>query len=421
MAGSAGETAWLTFAGSSCLADSGMRFQVGGRQGANAVFTLDSDYGEAFNLGYVLPIGYNQGCGEMNLLSGNIEVSNMGVVIASCFGKYGGSRYWYNRTDCAPTGVVRQAGGDFLIRAYGSQTGYGWDDGQPLGLVVGGGISTKTTDKGRVFCGRYELSGGILRAYAGHFLVGAGYSTGEFVQTGGTAAFNDYEYISNHDTDGDGVADTTITPHDIPGAIGLAGGYGRVVVSNGSFYTCADLYVGGANTNIFMQMPIYANGKWSNPTKRFVNYPFDKHDAEGVFSVAGGQVRFARNLVLGADGTGTLEVVGSSAASISVTGSLVLSNSVRSVVRFVLGETSVTPIRVGGTLAISDGAELVVDAGTFTRSKAKLFDCADVAGAFAPGDVSVVGLDNVAGCTVSVEAGGIWFRMPPKGTVLIVK
>ncbi len=394
---------------------------IGGTAGGRAVLDVETSVTDQQALGHSIGIGVNYGEGVFNLRSGSVKAANIGVIVGGCAGMIPGTaKKQYTATDCAPTGTVRQTGGTLTVLAYGALSGYGWDDGQPLGFMLGASTSTKNTTHGNVFSGRYELSGGTLSAQVGHFLAGAGYATGEFVQTGGTAEFNVSTYTLYHDTDGDGVTDTAVSSTNLATVIGLAGGAGSVIVSNGSFRANSVVYVGGAQTNVFMQMPIYTSGKWSYPTKRFINYPVERHDATGSFTVAGGTVKFGQSLVLGADGTGTLEVVGTD-GTITVANGLVLSNNTQSVVRFVTGENSVTPVKVAGKLTIRPGAQLQVDASALEKTSVKLFEFGELEGTFDPANITVVGQKNPGGCRLQVRGNELWMKLPGPGMLMIVR
>ena len=417
----AGEMAEVTFAGTSAWdATTVTMLPIGGTTGGCAVLNVDTSFATDLSIGHYAYVGANYGVGELNLSRGKVMVGRAGMTVGCCQGKSASGKYMYTYADCAPTGVVRQTGGKLTFQSYGALSGYGWDDTQPIGLVLGAGTSTKNTTHGNVFSGRYELSGGTLSAQVVHFLVGAGHATGEFVQTGGTAEFNVSTYTLYHDTDGDGVTDTAVSSTNLATVIGLAGGAGSVIVSNGSFRANSVVYVGGAQTNVFMQMPIYTSGKWSYPTKRFINYPFDRHGATGSFTVAGGTVKFGQSLVLGADGTGTLEVVGTD-GTITVANGLVLSNNTQSVVRFVTGENSVTPVKVAGKLTIRQGAQLQVDASALEKTSVKLFEFGELEGAFDPADITVVGQKNPGDCRLQVRGNELWMKLPGKGMLMIVR
>lgn len=413
----AGETAILSFTGSSGLKNK-TRLFVGGTAGSLAKLVLDTDQG--LMLDYFQAVGTFYGAGEMDILRGDHQIDNVGLSVGGCTSKTVTGSTGTALTGAAATGTVYQAGGTLTIFGYGALSGYGWDDGQPIGLILGAGTATKNTTHGNVFSGRYEISDGTLELRVGHGLIGAGYATGAFVQTGGTVKFNAVSYKLSHDTDGDGVADYTISTTNLATVVGLAGGEGSLIISNGSFRAASMVYVGGASTNIFMHMPIYSSGKWSTASKRFTNYPFDRRGATGVLTVAGGTVTFGQSLVLGADGTGTFEVVGTN-GTVSIADSLILSNSTQSVVRFVAGEKSVTPVKVGGKLVVQPGARLEVDASALTKSSLRLFKFGEMEGAFDPADITVVGQKIPGDCELQTRGDELWMKLPGKGMMLILR
>ena len=92
--------------------------------------------------------------------------------------------------------------------------------------------------------------------------------------------------------------------------------------------------------------------------------PVNNHDAEGTVTVVNGTFSVADDIVVGADGFGTIEMIGN--AGTFTAGSLVLSNATSSVVRFVAGAGGFSPIGVTGTLAVTDGSRIEVDLSGYT-------------------------------------------------------
>ena len=211
-------------------------------------------------------------------------------------------------------------------------------------LNMGSGLDPVTSGEVHVD-GELNAYGGVVTNRYGDFSIGCGYATGRMLVDGGTVSINHYY-------DRQSAADRAFV-------VGLAGGSGAYVVSNGLLEVNSHAYIGGVETNAFYTGYDFANN----------GYPADRHDAVGSLEFAGGNAQFNNGLVLGADGVGTFARVG---AAGSVTASyLVLSNTVKnassgSVLRFVADPANgISPLVVAGTATIRDNARLEVDLGDY--------------------------------------------------------
>jgi hypothetical protein len=312
-------------------------------------------------------VGDVVGEAELNVNQGLLRVHNCGLMVAGASRQYTPSE----------TGVVARAnvaaGAAIYVRG---SLDSGWNARTAIcGLVVGGGNS-KLAPKGS-FKGEMLVSG-IVTNDMGHVVVGWGLGDGLYVQNDGAT------YLRQN---------TNHQAHPMT-TVGLGGGLGRIVVSNGLFSVSAgNVYVGGCP---YEDVECFANTGHTNLTWAPVNVPVNNHDAAGTLTIAGGEFKAnASTVTLGADGTGTIEMLGN--AGTFTAKNLVLSNATSSVVRFVAGPGGFSPIGLTGNLAVTDGARIEVDLSDYTGSGSvfRLFNFASFNG----------DLDDVE--LVFVEKGGV--------------
>lgn len=238
----------------------------------------------------------------------------------------------------------------------GGNTSQAWGYRYLVGLVVGDGSRTRTslTDpfESRLYRGEFYLSGGVVTNQA-HLVVGAGRATGLMVQTGGTV----YDKCDGN----------------CAMVVGVAGGYGEYVLSNGLITVLKDLHVGGATTNQLDRG--WANGLGYPAAD---NYPTDRHDAKGRFTIACAdkskpcKLAVTKTITVSSDGAGLFEVVGSG-ADISAK-DMVVSNVVAAVdggeskMKFVFDGSGISTIDLSGSLTVAEGAKLDVDMSAYTGS-----------------------------------------------------
>ena len=339
-------------------------FLMGGTPGGKAVF--DYECADSVN-GRTIVVGDVVGEAELNVNQGLLRVHNCGLMVAGDSRQYTPSE----------TGVVARAnvaaGAAIYVRG---SLDSGWNARTAIsGLVVGGGNS-KLAPKGS-FKGEMLVSG-IVTNDMGHVVVGWGLGDGLYVQNDGAT------YLRQN---------TNHQGHPMT-AVGLGGGLGRVIVSNGLFsVTKGNVYVGGCP---YKDVECFDNTSHTNMMWAPVNVPENNHDAEGTLTVVGGEFNAnASTVMLGADGTGTIVMLGN-AGTFSAK-NLVLSNATSSVVRFVAGPGGFSPIGLTGNLAVTDGARIEVDLSDYTGSGSvfRLFNFASFNG----------DLDDVE--LVFVEKGGV--------------
>ena len=214
---------------------------------------------------------------------------------------------------------------------------------------------------------------------AGHFVAGAGCAEGLYVQEDGT----NYVVASSYSANNDGVS--IHTTNNVM-AVGMLGGRGECIVSNGYFKSNIRTFVGGCHTNEYFDGAHFDYGT----SKCTANY----RNAEGFLRIAGGRFECTRSMYVGSDGEGTVEIGPSGLMSVAHT--LVLSNQTASTLKFKFGPDGVGSASVG-KLVITPGARLEVDASAYEglRSHFSILDAGSVEGAFGEQDIDVCG--DVAG------------------------
>ena len=378
----AGETLQATFRDAAVY---GLRTDglVVGSPNTKTSLAFDSSSTGHTCLGYRVRVRAEGETGEAELRVSNGKVWNdgRGIDIADD-----------NKADVVTHGRLVQTGGWI----YNYAANGGWTDaGKPNGFTVGYGANASGT-AGRVAFGEAFLSGGTNQNVNGMTLVGTGYGEGTVVQTGG---------FNWHDSTTEAFG------------IGAAGGLGRWTVSNGTLRVKADAYIGGFSTNIFVKT-------FSKPIYR---WPDTLHDAEGTLTVAGGEVEFQKNLVLGADGCGTVDVIGSS-GTFTVGGDLVFSNHVANAqsggtVNFVFDADGIRPLTVNGKAKFLSGAKMTVDVSGYagTRGKCLLRAVGGFENPIAPDDVEIRGATGTLKDAVVRRTENAYRMVVPCGACLIVR
>ena len=234
-------------------------------------------------------------------------------------------------------------------------------------------------------------SGGFITNVTGCVTIGAGRAEGRFVQTGG--AFGSSSAYARAAM-----------------LIGFLGGTGEYVMSNGVATVGTDVYVGGVLTNRVGFCP-------------GVEYP-GGHDAVGRLEVVSGTFSTEKDIVLSADGAGTLEI---GHAGRVLASNVVLSNGTfsakTSTVRFVFGADGVGRVEASGRMDIAPGSRMEVDLSGY-RGEPKCFAlirCTSRAGSFADADIAVSGWGHPQ-YPISVRQSDTGVRLAMShGMVLVVR
>lgn len=350
-----------------------------GTTNGTTILEFDSDV-EHNSIGYRLYVrAIGTGIAELCIKKGKITVGERGLDIGDD-----------NKGSTETHGRFALSGGWLYNKAVNGS----WTDcGDPNGFSVGYGANA-TVSSGTIAYGEVYQSGGTNQNVNGTTLVGIGYGSGTVVQACGT-----YWHDSTSQAFG----------------VGAAGGEGLWIVSNGTLRVKANAYVGGFHTNILTR------------AERLTRWPDSRHDAKGSFVAAGGLVEFQKDLVLGADGCGTVEVVGSE-GSIVVGGALILSNHVANVasggtLNFICDANGVKPLVVMGHTTFLPGAKMTVDVSGYTgvRPITLLTAAEGLVNPIAPEEIVIV--DNVfpkKHASVRLTANGYSLHVG-KGLCIIVR
>ena len=308
-------------------------------------------------------VGNLAGEAELNVKAGLLRIYNVGLHVAC----NAGGQYQSSETNVTAR-VVVEAGA--AMDAIGSLDS-GWGAVKTLcGIVVGSGNAASVS--GRPFVGSMDVFGSVTNE-SGNVVIGWGAGKGTYVQHDGVT------WLKQDASHG-------FRPLAV---VGLCGGVGRLIVSNGVFDVRHNtMFVGGCPEN---EIPAFDNKSHVRVPWEPQNVPANNHDAEGTVTVAGGALSVADDVLVGADGFGAIEMVGN--AGTFTTGNLVLSNATSSVARFVAGADGFSPVGVTGTLAVTDGTRIEVDLSKYTgnRNVFRLFNFGSFDGNL--DDVSLVLLD----------------------------
>lgn len=140
--------------------------------------------------------------------------------------------------------------------------------------------------------------------------------------------------------------------------VGVCGSQGTCEIRGGKLSVGSDAYVGGAWTNVFPQGKYLYTWGWRP----------NNHEAVGTFLQTGGDVTFGKRFMLGVDGTGSLEQIGSAGTFTAKT--VVFSNSVFNAAaggtaKFTLDANGARKIRATDKIVIGANAKLVVDTADY--------------------------------------------------------
>ncbi len=303
---------------------------------------------------FQLVIGSTWGYTEMNVAAGKVTTGAYGL-------SAGGFAYVPTVTDADVVGVLRVKGG----HVYMNSTGYRGTKNRVRGFIVGDGWYTaKTGSSKNLFTGRVELESGTITNKLGAVILGAGAAAGTIVQNGG-------EFI-NDSSEAEG-----------PVILGWLGGSGAYYLSNGVAKVTnpnVTVYVGGIETNM-------------TPWVLDPGCPTSGDPATGLLSICGGTMDVAGQVVLAADGHGTLEI---GPAGLLTAGSLVLSNNTvhasASAVKFTCDASGSGSISLSSMLNVCAGATLEIDLGDYDCSKTlRLITANNIVGLFEAANVTING------------------------------
>jgi len=374
--------------------------------GGEAIINIDGTDGEAIRSGshnmYGMAVGCRQGYGELNLKHGSFEMGNFGLYVAADSPNAASSDA---TTPYCVTGVVNQTGGEFKASCWG------WHyAGMICGLVVGDGTRVRLNNPDMlsksVCVGFYNLSGGTVTISVGASVVGGGIGTGYFNHSGGKY------YHNAKNTNGDFTG-------NFPLVIGLGrSGHGVWTMTGGTTDIRNHVYVGGAQ-----------KADLQHKTEPSASYYPDGDGCTGILDVSNGTFVTTQDLYVGAKGTGTLVLRPTGTIQAA---NVVLSNGVASVLRPVVEGAATGLLRATDNLVITDGARLEIDA-TGISADAPLYiqlaSAENVVGEFSNVSIEYDETDPAMRSRFRMASilyerngeKGLWLKAAPRGTMILVR
>ena len=365
-AGSGGPTGCVEFLDHAKIYDIGASFKIDrGAVSRVARLELKSDAEHLFNA--CVWVGMGDGRGEWLMTDGLATIGSNGLHVPGAYERQ-------NVLAPKPSqGEVWLRGGTIKVNARN------YSNGEFHGVMIGNNSVATTNAQGQTvehdYDGRFHLEGGVLNlADSSALIVGIGTpnAKGLFEQTGGTLV-------------------DSVDNVQAPVVVGMGGGTGTWMMSGGEATLAGSLHVGGLTlTEMGRTTPVTKPGAATQSARFYCGdrYP---NRAEGLLSVVGGTLTVAKNLVLSADGTGTLEL--------GANGKLV----------------------VNGALDARAGSKLVIDVTGYAGKSKTLASFKTVATAFADGNIETVGLDTLpAGSRLEISTNRIRIHSG-NGSLLLVR
>ena len=344
----AGETAEVEFTDAAYISfdSTPWSLDIAGNKGVVRL-TIDTTHAGAMSRCYnATQVGKGWGVGEFILKGGSYQTADWDNFFV---GSPDENDETYGYT-CQTTGRVEIAKGAKLSVTAGRSVNKNLH-----GVQIGHGTAMTNDDASKSLCYGEMRIDGTYEQKKGVFLVASGPCAKADVFHSGAAfvVTNASERVGiDGNAGGEQLANTV--------GIGVFGGIGRYVMTDGTFDTSANVYVGGVLTNDLRRW--HANGA-----------TFDKHhDAQGALTVSGGTFATAGSMILGRDGTGVLTLSGSGTVKAN---ELVVSNTVgqaASEIRFVVGaDGTCGKIDAATKLKFEPGAHVVVDVSAVSAENPK--------------------------------------------------
>lgn len=325
-------------------------------------------------------VGCDGGYGEINVSNGYVPLGyGNGVRVGGTMATTLAGR----KTCAGCEGRLRVSGGVLDMKGAVSLEWWFANSLFPPGsLTFGYGAFTLETS-GRPYKGYMDLAGGIVTNKT-DVILGAGYGTGTWTQSGGNAFVGYSETVGLR--------------------LGVVGGEGRMDLTGGTLTGYGTTWIGGS--------PLQSFGDVGTALVARAEFPYHRHDATGKLRIAGGAFKAekfvywmnAPVVYVGADGAGEIEMDG--AAGSFEAARVVLSNSVieagteyeaktSATLRFTLdADGAVSPLKATSSLVVTPGSKLVVDVSKVTAETWKarnLVVTPSMVGTFAATDIEVVG------------------------------
>ena len=409
-----GETAELVFDGSSGISNSVQNLYIGSRTALDGSSTLTMKKGSYWGYSNAnmrmanhVIVGNLKGKGTLNVAGATIRPGSSGIR-AGYIDSANTARDTEGEINLSDGAVMAvNANGSFSRASVGN-------DYTTLkylfGTTVGYWLRAPSDVTGRPAVGRITITGDTtsIDALRGHVIVGAGAADGTILMDGNefTISTDNTASAENREVK-DGPTFTEYATNSVM-AIGMLTGKGTFIQTAGSVLSNLRTYIGGCETNQYFE-------GWSITTDAS---RIGQRTAEGLLCISNGTFAATKEVYVGTDGTGTIQVgpMGTFTAK-----TLVLSNQTSSVLRFVFGADGFSGGVTATNLVIASGAKLEVDARgyTGTQSKFKLLTAPSVTGAFADSDVTITTDGDSAGARLEWRNGSLVFVNPRGMTVIL--
>lgn len=190
---------------------------------------------------------------------------------------------------------------------------------------------------------------------------------------------------------------------------GAFGGVGRFRMTGGAFNTLRDVYVGGMLSTDVLGV-----------THKNAEFLDQQHDAQGTLAVSGGTFETKKNLIVGRDGTGAIELSGSGVVkAVDVTVGHTDGQPASSL-SFTSDENGGFGSLVADSLDFAEGTKLTVDvAACPTAKKAKLIALANAATGRDNVTLELINADKEAMLFWSADGKTLSYRLPRGGVVIL--
>ena len=411
----AGETAELVFDGSSCISNDLCKVVVGNTYDSSSavdgtsrlIFKGSSrwKYKNSSTWGVrTLQVGYTVGTSLMELSSG-INMKLAYYLLVSGYKDSSYSANVYGETRLSGASKIRFNSGNFCAYSRGMAS----SRSKPLTILygLGTGVWIKEANAGgdRLAKGRLSLEDESSIDMYGHFITGAGRGEGTVVITGGRIDVNQDD--SPRALNGAGAEEHYEYATNCVMAIGMHTGKGTYIQGGGATYSNVRTYIGGCETNQ------YFDGAYIPVAPGLIG----QKTAEGLLSVTGGTFTATKEVYVGTDGSGTIEI---GPAGTFTAETLVLSNQTESVLKFVYDANGFAGKMEVTNIVISAGTKLKVDLGEYDGLKThQIITAANVEGDFAEEDVEITGKHAFKAVLVRKASG--WAVGMSNGTVILLR
>lgn len=417
---SATEPLKVTFKDNACISNFIGHLYVSGGRGHGAFLDMssvnDGFIGNENNMSfYDLSVGYRSGDGKFVYGGSGFGMSLYGLYVGfatdATADKYGSGEMTIQN------GANVICGGSCAVNRSNVSS-----KDTPLarfyGAIIGMWLNTPDSLSSRPEKGLFRMKDAATtyKMESGHFIVGAGCAEGLYIHEDGT---NTIVSVNWSFVNGSGDKQIRAYTTNNVFAVGMLGGKGECIISNGLCKANVRTFIGGCHTNEYFDGAYFSYGKNKNTA--------GLRTAEGALRVVGGNFDCAHTVFVGTDGEGLLEIGPS--GSFTADG-LVLSNSTASAVKFTFGEDGTVGSADVRKLVVSPGAKFEVDLSGVAGANMKklaygllLFDESE--GMFSESDISIVVDDpldyRLNRAALVRRADGIYLIVPKTGLRLTIR